>query len=117
MKTAERATSPLVGSWLRDGDIPPPLANAPQFVEFAFRADGTVTATYVAAGGALAGVVRGAPKVRKENDTYVTTDEKTLHLREGTSQRVFSYAVRDGKLYLTPDSGGDATVYGKTDGG
>ena len=114
VKTVERATSPLVGSWLRDGDIPPPSANVPQFVEFVFRADGNVLVTYEAAAGALAGIVRAAPKIRKENDTYATTGQNTLHLREGTSQRVFTYVVRDGKLTLTSRSGGDAIVFGKS---
>src|SRR5450631_2498080 len=56
-KTAERSVSPLVGSWTRDGDLPKPDPKAPEFTALTFAPDGSLAATYVAAGGALAAVV------------------------------------------------------------
>jgi hypothetical protein len=112
-KTAERSLSPLVGTWTRDGDVPKPDPKAPQFTELTFTPDGSLSATYVAAGGALAGVIGKAPKVQSEQDTYSTPDSSTLRIAEGTSHREFQYRVSDGKLYLTPSGASDAFVFTK----
>lgn len=113
-KTAERSLSPLVGTWTRDGDVPKPDPKAPQFTELTFTPDGALAATYVAAGGALAGVIGKAPKVQSEQDTYETPDANTLRIAEGTSHREYQYRVSGGKLYLTPSGASDAAVFSKT---
>ncbi len=116
-KHAERATSPLVGSWVRDGDTPAPDPNNPQFTKLTFSDDGSLAAEYVAAGGALAGVVKKAPKIQTESDTYTLVADKRLKIVEGSSSREFRYDVHDGKLYLTPPGGGDATTFSKAQAG
>lgn len=112
-KTAERSVSPLVGTWTRDGDVPKADPKVPQFTKLTFAADGSLSATYVAAGGALAGVVDKAPKVKTEEDTYVTPDPKTLRIAEGSSHREYGFRVSDGKLYLSASGAGDAAVFTK----
>jgi hypothetical protein len=112
-KTAERAVSPLIGTWTRDGDTPKPNASAPQFTKLTFAADGKLTARYVEAGGALAPVLNQAPKFNSENDTYSTNDS-TLNIAEGTRKLTFTYRVDGGKLYLTPPGGSDAAVFSKS---
>src|SRR5450631_2390870 len=112
-KTAERSVSPLVGTWTRDGAVPKPDAKAPEFTQLTFTPDGSLSATYVAAGGALAGVIGKAHKVQSEQDTYSTPDSSTLRIAEGTSHREFQYRVSDGKLYLTPSGASDAFVFTK----
>jgi hypothetical protein len=113
-KTAERSLSPLIGTWTRDGDVPKPDPKAPQFTELSFTPDGGLSATYVAAGGALAGVIGKAPKVQTEQDTYATPDANTLRIAEGTSHREYQYRVSGGKLYLTPSGASDAAVFTKS---
>ena len=115
-KTAERSVSPLIGTWTRDGDVPKPDANNPEFTKLTFSSDGKLAAQYVAAGGALAGVIGKAPKIQNEGDTYTTTASE-LRVSEGTSYRGFQFHVTDGKLYLTPDGGSDAATFTKADGG
>jgi hypothetical protein len=115
-KTAERSVSPLIGTWTRDGDIPKPNAQYPEFTELTFRPNGKLDATYVAAGGALAAVVSKAPKIKREEDTYATPTASTLSVAEGSSQRDFAFHVSDGKLYLTPAGASDAAVFSKGDG-
>lgn len=115
-KTAERSVSPLVGSWTRDGDVPKPDPKAPEFTALTFAPDGSLAATYVAAGGALAGVVDKAPKVRSEQDSYTTPDATTLRIAEGTSHREYSFRVSGGKLYLTPSGASEAAVFSKSGG-
>lgn len=112
-KTAERSVSPLIGTWTRDGDVPKPDAKVPQFTKLAFTSDGSLSATYVAAGGALAAVVGKAPKIQTEEDTYSTPDDKTLRIAEGSSHREYGFRVSDGKLYLTASGAGDAAVFSK----
>ena len=113
-KQATRELSPLAGTWTRDGDVPAPKANDPEFTQLSFLADGTLKASYVAAGGALAGIVKKAPKVMQEQDSYATVDPKTLRITEGSSARDYTYDVHDGKLYLTAPDGGEAAVFSKT---
>jgi hypothetical protein len=113
-KTAERSLSPLVGTWTRDGDVPKPDPKAPQFTELTFTPDGSLAATYVAAGGALAGVIGKAPKVQTEQDTYATPDGTTLRIVEGSSHREYQYRVSGGKLYLTPAGASGAAVFTKS---
>jgi hypothetical protein len=113
-KTAERSLSPLIGTWTRDGDVPKPDPKAPQFTELRFTPDGALSATYVAAGGALAGVIGKAPKVQTEQDTYATPDADTLRIAEGSSHREYQYRVSGGKLYLTPAGASDAAVFTKS---
>lgn len=112
-KTVERAASPLIGTWMRDGDTPKPDTKAPQFTKLTFAADGKLVARYVKAGGALAGVIAKAPELATENDTYSTSDS-TLNIAEGTSKLDFQYRVDGGKLYLTPPGGSDAAVFSKS---
>ena len=116
-KQTERAVSPLAGTWTRDGDVPTPKANNPEFTLLSFKADGTLEASYVAAGGALAGVIKKAPKVMKEHDSYSIVDAKTVRITEGSSARDYAYDTHDGKLYLTSPDGGDAAVFSKTSAG
>ena len=113
-KTAERSLSPLIGTWTRDGDVPKPDPKAPQFTQLTFTPDGGLSATYVAAGGALAGLIGKAPKVQTEEDTYATPDGTTLRIAEGSSHREYQYHVSGGKLYLTPSGASDAAVFTKT---
>ncbi len=112
-KQATREVSPLAGTWLRDGDTPAPKPNDPEFTRLSFEADGTLKASYVAAGGALAGVIKKAPKILEEDDSYAIVDSKTVRITEGTTPREYTYDAHDGKLYLTSASGGDAVVFSK----
>jgi hypothetical protein len=112
-KTAERAFSPLIGTWTRDGDTPKPDVKAPQFTKLTFAPNGKLSARYVVAGGVLAPVLNQAPKLKDENDTYSSTDT-TIDIAEGTSKLQFGYRVASGKLYLTPPGGGDAAVFSKS---
>ena len=113
-KTAERSVSPLVGTWTRDGSVPKPDPKAPEFTELHVHPGRSLSATYVAAGGALAGVIGKAPKVQSEQDTYATPDANTLRIAEGSSHREFQYRVSGGKLYLTPAGASDAAVFTKS---
>jgi len=113
-KTAERSVSPLMGTWVRDGDTPKPDTKNPQFTRLTFAADGSLAAKYVAAGGALAGVVDKAPKVMSEQDTYATAGSSTLRIAEGSSHRAYQYRVSGSKLYLTEEGGSDAAVFSKS---
>jgi hypothetical protein len=116
-KQATREVSPLAGTWTRDGDVPAPKANNPEFTRLSFKADGTLEASYVAAGGALAGVIKKAPKVMQEQDSYSIIDAKTVRITEGSSARDYAYDTHDGKLYLTAPDGGDAAIFSKTTAG
>ena len=109
--------SPLAGEWTRDGDVPAPKSNNPEFTKLSFHSDGTLEASYVAAGGALAGVIKKAPKVMQEHDSYSIIDSKTVRITEGSSARDYAYDTHDGKLYLTSPDGGDAAVFSKTSQG
>jgi hypothetical protein len=115
-KTAERTVSPLVGTWTRDGDVPKPDPKSPQFTELRFTPDGSLDASYVAAGGALAGVISKAPKIQSEQDTYSTPEPNTLRIAEGSSYREYQFRITDGKLYLTPSGAGDAAMFSKSGG-
>ncbi len=97
-KQATRELSPLAGTWTRDGDVPAPRPSDPQFTQLSFEADGTLKASYVAAGGALAGVVKKAPKVLEERDTYAIVDDKTVRITEGSTARDYGYDAHGGKL-------------------
>jgi len=108
---AKNAVSPIVGAWTINGDIPPPKANLPQFVRLDFQANGKLDASYVAAGGALAGVVNTTPKTKSERDSYTLDGSDHLSLIEGSRALDFTYAVRDRKLFLTRNDGSVATVY------
>lgn len=114
-KQASREASPLAGTWTRDGDVPTPKANEAEFTLLSFKADGTLRASYVAAGGALAGVIKKAPKVMQEQDAYSIVDSKTVRITEGSSARDYTYDTHDGKLYLTSPNGGQAAVFSKTE--
>jgi hypothetical protein len=111
-KTAERAVSPLVGTWTRDGDTPKGDSNGgPQFTKLKFSADGSLNASYVA--GGVGSIIGSSPSVKSENDTYTTKGSSTLSIAEGTTHRDYSYRTSDNKLYLTPPGGGDAAVFSK----
>jgi hypothetical protein len=113
-KHAARTASPLVGGWTRDGDVPKPSPDRPQFTKLTFRPDGSLDASYVSAGGALAGVLNKAPKVMQERDSYTIVDSHTVRIAEGSSARDYQYDVHDGKLYLTPPNAQDAAVFSKS---
>jgi hypothetical protein len=112
-KTVERSASPLIGTWVRDGNTPKPDPKSPQFTRLAFSADGSLAAKYVAAGGALASVFEKAPKVLSETDTYTTTSS-TLTIAEGSIHREYEYRVSGSKLYLTQAGGSEAAVFSKS---
>jgi hypothetical protein len=112
-QTAERSVSPLIGTWMRDGDPPKPDPNNPTFTRLTFAADGALTARYIEAGGALAGIIAKAPKMKSEKDTYATPDATTLKVAEGTTNLTFTYKIDGGKLYLTPSGGDSAAVFTK----
>ena len=112
-KQATRELSPLAGTWTRDGDVPAPKPNVPEFTQLSFLADGTLKASYVAAGGALAGVIKKAPKILQEQDSYAVVDSKTLRITEGSTARNYTFDTHGGKLYLTPPDGGEAAVFSK----
>jgi hypothetical protein len=108
-KTAERSVSPLIGTWTRDGSTTA-AGNTPQFTKLTFAADGSVNASYAAAGvGAAIGT---APSVKAENDTY-TTSGSQLTIVEGTRRLSYTYRVGGSKLYLTPSGSGEAAVFTK----
>lgn len=114
-KTVERAASPLIGTWMRDGDTPKPDPNVPQFTRLTFSANGSLTAQYVAAGGALAGIIKKDAKMKTERDTYSTSDSSTLSIAEGPTHREYQYRVSGSKLYLTASGASDAAVFTKSD--
>ncbi len=105
------AVSPIVGAWQINGDAPPPKANLPQFVRLRFTADGKLEASYVAAGGALASVINTPSKLKSEHDSYTLGEGETLSIIEGSRALDYTYAVRDGKLFLTAKGDDTATVY------
>ena len=111
--TAARSVSPLIGTWVRDGDTPKPDPNQPQFTKLTFAADGSLTAEYVAAGGQLTAIVGGAPKLRTERDSYTTPGDATLRIAEGSSHREFQYRVSSAKLFLTAPGSNDANEFSK----
>ena len=113
-KTTERAVSPLIGTWARDGNTTKSAGiDGPQFTKLTFAADGSLNASYVAGGvGALIG---GSPSIKSENDTYATPGGAKLSIAEGTRHLAYSFRVSGSKLYLTPLGGGDAAVFTKAD--
>ena len=112
-QSAERSVSPLIGTWTRDGDPPKPDPNNPVFTRLTFTPDGSLTARYIEAGGALAGIIAKAPKIKTEKDTYATPDSTTLKVAEGTTNLTLTYKIDGGKLYLTPSGGDSAAVFTK----
>ncbi len=111
-KTAERSVSPLIGTWTRDGDTAKSSAGGPQFTKLTFTADGSLKASYVAAG--IGAIVGSSPSVKAENDTYTTPSDGSISIAEGTTHRDYSYRIANNKLYLTPPGGGDAAVFTKS---
>ncbi len=111
-KTAERTTSPLIGTWTRDGDTPKgSTSGGPQFTKLTFAPNGELKASYVA--GGVGTLIGSSPSVKSENDTYAEHDGSKLSVAEGTSHRDYAYRVDGTKLYLTPPDGGDAAVFTK----
>ena len=110
---AQRAVSPLIGLWQVNGPLPEPDANLPRFTQLTFRRNGTLDASYVAAGGALAGLVKSASQVRQEQDSYTLVGKHHLRIIEGSRSLEFRYDVRDGKLFLTWPNADSATVYAR----
>lgn len=112
----QRQFSPLIGSWTLNGSAPAPDPNMPKFTALTFHRNGNLDATYVAAGGALAGVVHTNPKTGSENDTYSIVSRHHLRIVEGSRSLDYTYHVRDGKLFLRSASGDDdgtSTVFRK----
>ena len=108
---AKNAVSPIEGAWMINGAIPPPKANLPQFVRLDFRTNGKLVASYVAAGGALAGIMATTPKTKSEVDSYTLDGPDKVSIIEGARALQFTYAVRDAKLFLTASGESAATVY------
>jgi hypothetical protein len=113
---AENAVSPIVGRWRINGDEPAPQPSLPQFVSLDFETDGTLDASYVAAGGALAGIVKTDPKVKSERDSYALSGSNGLRIVEGSRALSFTYEVRAGKLFLTPPGESQAIDCAKSAG-
>ena len=111
---AKNAVSPIVGSWQINGDTPAPKANLPQFVRLAFLPNGKLEASYVAAGGALASVIKTPSKLKTEHDSYTLGDGKSLSIVEGSRALDYTWDARDGKLFLTAKGDDTATVYQNT---
>ena len=112
---AQRAVSPLIGTWRINGAVPQPQPDMPQFTQLTFRRDGTLDASYVAAGGALAGVIKSAPKVRQEQDSYTPIGKRRVRIIEGSRSLSYSYDVRDEKLFLRSPDSDTPTVFVKVD--
>lgn len=109
-RTAERAFSPLIGTWTRDGNVGKAGGDAgPQFTKLTFKPDGRLAASYVA--GGLGAIVGNAPSVKSENDTYSTSGDATLSIAEGTRHLTYTYRVDGNTLYLTPSGGGDVAQF------
>lgn len=108
---AKRAVSPLIGTWQINGAMPEPDANLPRFTQFTFRRDGKLEASYVAAGGALANVVKSSSQVRQENDSYTLVGKRHIRIIEGSRSLDYTYDVRDGKLFLTGPGSDKPVVY------
>ncbi len=111
-KTVERAASPILGAWTRDGNVAKAGGDAgPQFTKLTFAADGSLGASYVA--GGIGPVLGSSPSVKSENDTYATSGESTLTVAEGSRHLTYTYRVDGSKLYLTPAGGGDIAEFSK----
>ena len=110
-QTAERSVSPLIATWTRDGDAPGAGGGGPQFTKLTFAPDGSLAASYVAAGIGVA--IGSTPSVKSENDTYRTPGGSKLSIAEGTRHLGFTYRVSGSKLYLTPEGAGEAQVFSK----
>lgn len=111
-QTAARTVSPLIGTWTREGNSTKAHnAGGPRFTKLTFTPNGTLKANYVA--GGIGAIIGSSPSVKHENDTYSTSEASKLSIAEGTTHRDYSYRVSGSKLYLTPPSGGDATVFTK----
>lgn len=78
-----------------------------------FKADGTLEASYVAAGGALAKVINTPSKLKDEHDTYALHGDRQVSIIEGSRALEYAYTVRAGKLFLTPSGDTAAIVYQK----
>ncbi len=109
----QRQISPLMGAWQINGDAPAPDPNYPRFTALTFHRDGTLDATYVAAAGALAGVVKMNQKMAQEHDTFTLLRHHRVRVVEGSRSLDYSYQVNDGKLYLRSSSDGTPTVFRK----
>jgi hypothetical protein len=107
---AETALSPIVGTWKINGDTPAPSANLPQFTTLAFKSDGSLEASYVAATGALGHIVNSSPQIKHEHDTY-TIKNSSVHIIEGSRALDYAYEIHDDRLLLTPTNDDTAVVY------
>jgi len=111
--SAQRTVSPLIGAWSVAGDPPAASGARPSFTKLRFEADGTLEASYVAAGTSVKRVASGASAVKDENDSYTIVPPKRVRITEGTRALEYTYDVHDDKLYLTPAGGDAATVFAK----
>jgi hypothetical protein len=109
----QRAVSPLMGTWQINGSVPEPDANLPRFTQLSFRRDGTLDASYVAAGGALASVVKSSSQVRSEHDSYTLVGKRHVRIIEGSRSLNYHYEIRDDKLFLTGPGSDTAMVFAK----
>jgi hypothetical protein len=112
-QTVERSVSPLIATWTRDGNTPADGSSGPQFTKLTFTPDGTLQASYVAAG--LGAAIGAASSVKAENDTYTLPGDSKLSVAEGTRHLGYTYRVDGSKLYLTPEGASEAQVFTKAD--
>jgi len=109
----QRAVSPLIGTWQINGSMPQPDADLPRFTQLTFRRNGTLDASYVAAGGLLASVVKSNSQVRQEQDSYTLVGAHHVRIIEGSRALDYRYEVRDGKLFFTGPNADEATVFAR----
>jgi len=109
-QTVQRSVSPLIGTWTRDGNTSKTAGDdGPQFTKLTFSADGSLSASYVAAG--LGATIGTTPSVKTENDTFKTPGGNKLSIAEGTRHLAYTYRVDGAKLYLTPPGSSDAAQF------
>lgn len=101
--------SPLIATWTRDGNTPAGGTGGPQFTKLTFAADGSLQASYVAAG--LGAAIGASPSVKAENDTYRLPGGSKLSIAEGTRHLGYTYRISGSQLYLTPGGGSEAQVF------
>jgi hypothetical protein len=112
-QAVKRDLSPILGRWTIQGNVPEPDANMPRFTHLNFVHDGTLHATYVQASGALAGIIKSAPKMAQEDDTFTLVGQHQLRVIEGSRALEYHYDVRDDKLFMRPADAptGESTVF------
>lgn len=111
--SAQRAVSPLVGSWHIAGEAPGSSGKLPNFTKLRFEQDGALAASYVAGATNVKSLAGGTGGTKDENDTYTIVPPKTVRITEGSRALDYTFDVHDEKLYLTPPGETAATVFAK----